>query len=222
MSASAFVGIAASRCASAFTVSAKASSSTHCQISPIACASAALSLSPVIASASARARPTRCGSSHVPPQSGISPIFENAWMKLAERAATTMSQPSAKLAPAPAATPLTAATTGTGIERMRSASGRYSRSMTSPTSTSSPAMPASLRSCPAQKPRPAPVTTTQRTAASFAAASSAARSSACIAAVKLLSAAGRFSVSVRTAPSVEVSTSGSLIEGSPASSWRAS
>ncbi len=44
-------------------------------------------------------------------------------MKLALRAATTMSQPSAKFAPAPAATPLTAATTGTGIERMRSASG---------------------------------------------------------------------------------------------------
>ena len=44
-------------------------------------------------------------------------------MKPALRAATTMSQPSAKLAPAPAATPLTAATTGTGIERMRSASG---------------------------------------------------------------------------------------------------
>ena len=44
-------------------------------------------------------------------------------MKLAERAATTRSQLSARLAPAPAATPLTAATTGTGIERMRSASG---------------------------------------------------------------------------------------------------
>ena len=69
------------------------------------------------------ARPTRRGSSQVPPQSGIRPIFENAWMKLAERAATTMSQSSAKLAPAPAATPLTAAITGTGIERMRSASG---------------------------------------------------------------------------------------------------
>ncbi len=44
-------------------------------------------------------------------------------MKLAERAAITMSQPSARFAPAPAATPLTAAITGTGIERMRKASG---------------------------------------------------------------------------------------------------
>ena len=86
-------------------------------------ASSAGSLSPVIARPSARARPTSRGSSQVPPQSGTRPIFAKAWMKLAERAATTRSQPSAKLAPAPAATPLTAAITGTGIERMRSASG---------------------------------------------------------------------------------------------------
>ena len=46
-----------------------------------------------------------------------------AWMKLAERAATTRSQPSATLAPAPAATPLTAAITGTGIARKRNTSG---------------------------------------------------------------------------------------------------
>ena len=53
----------------------------------------------------------------MPPVSGISPILANAWMKLAERAASTMSQSSARLAPAPAATPLTAAITGTGIAR---------------------------------------------------------------------------------------------------------
>ena len=44
-------------------------------------------------------------------------------MKLADFAAITMSQPSAMLAPAPAATPLTMAITGTGMLRMRSASG---------------------------------------------------------------------------------------------------
>ena len=44
-------------------------------------------------------------------------------MKLAERRAITRSQQSARLAPAPAATPLTAAITGTGIARTRSASG---------------------------------------------------------------------------------------------------
>ena len=44
-------------------------------------------------------------------------------MKLADFAAITRSQPSAMLAPAPAATPLTIASTGTGMLRMRSASG---------------------------------------------------------------------------------------------------
>ena len=44
-------------------------------------------------------------------------------MKLAERAASTMSQFSARLAPAPAATPLTAAITGTGKWWISIASG---------------------------------------------------------------------------------------------------
>jgi hypothetical protein len=123
VSASALLGIAASLPASAIALAINAASSTHCQIRPMRCASSAESLSPVIARPSARARPTSRVSSQVPPQSGIRPIFEKAWLKPALRAATTMSQPSAKLAPAPAATPLTAAITGTGIERMRKASG---------------------------------------------------------------------------------------------------
>ena len=80
-------------------------------------------MSPVIASPIAFARPTRRGNSQVPPQSGIRPILENAWIKLADLAAITMSQPSAKFAPAPAATPLTIAITGTGIDAMRNANG---------------------------------------------------------------------------------------------------
>ena len=44
-------------------------------------------------------------------------------LKLAERAATTMSQASARFAPAPAATPLTAHTTGFGKARSRRTSG---------------------------------------------------------------------------------------------------
>ena len=70
------------------------------------------------------ARPTSRGSSQVPAQSGMRPILLKAWMKLALRVATTMSQHNARLAPAPAATPLTAASTGTGMERTRLASGR--------------------------------------------------------------------------------------------------
>ena len=67
--------------------------------------------------------PRRRGSQKVPPPSGTRPILLNAWMKLADFAAITRSQPRAMLAPAPAATPLTIAITGTGIVRMRRASG---------------------------------------------------------------------------------------------------
>ena len=119
----ALVGMAASLVASAIVVSAKAASSTHCQIRPKACARSAGSLSPVSARPRAVARPTRRGSNQVPPPSGTKPILEKAWMKLAERAAITTSQPSAIFAPAPAATPLTMAITGTGMLRMRSANG---------------------------------------------------------------------------------------------------
>ncbi len=52
----------------------------------------------------------------MPPVSGTRPILLKAWMKLATGAAITRSQFSARLAPAPAATPLTAAITGTGID----------------------------------------------------------------------------------------------------------
>jgi hypothetical protein len=43
--------------------------------------------------------------------------------KLAERAASTISQPSARVAPAPAATPLTAQMTGFGSAARRRTSG---------------------------------------------------------------------------------------------------
>ena len=59
----------------------------------------------------------------MPPESGTSPIFAKAWMKEAERAASTMSQASATFAPAPAATPFTAHTIGLGSARMRRTSG---------------------------------------------------------------------------------------------------
>jgi hypothetical protein len=52
-----------------------------------------------MASAMARAMPTRWGSSQVPPASGISPILLKAWMKLAPGAAMAMSQVMASDAP---------------------------------------------------------------------------------------------------------------------------
>ena len=62
----------------------------------------------------ARAGPTRRGRNQVPPESGTRPSLANACRKVADFAASTMSQASAILQPAPAATPLTAATTGKG------------------------------------------------------------------------------------------------------------
>src|SRR3954451_3255555 len=64
----------------------------------------------------------------------------------------------------------------------------------------------SVRSCPTQKPRPAPVTTTARTS-SPRASLSAALSALCIAPLNAFRTSGRLSVIVRTAPSCCVSTS---------------
>ena len=64
----------------------------------------------------------------------------------------------------------------------------------------------SVRSCPTQNPRPAPVITTARTS-SLRASFSAAASARCRSALKALSTSGRLSVIVRTAPSRLVSAS---------------
>jgi len=67
--------------------------------------------SPSITSARARCGPTS-GSSQVPPESGTRPILAKDWMNRAETPAMTMSQAKARFAPAPAATPFTAAKQG--------------------------------------------------------------------------------------------------------------
>src|SRR5213592_1731912 len=64
----------------------------------------------------------------------------------------------------------------------------------------------SVRSCPTQNPRPAPVSTTARTSAARASWRAAARAW-CICSLKALRRSGRLSVIVRTAPSRLVSTS---------------
>ena len=79
--------------------------------------------SAVSASARARAGPIRRGRIQVPPESGTRPIFAKDSMKVADFAASTMSQARAMLQPAPAATPLTAATTGNGSARNWRTSG---------------------------------------------------------------------------------------------------
>ena len=180
----------------------------------MALASRAPSLSPVIASAMARARPTRCGSSQVAPLSGTRPILLKAWMKLAPGAAMAMSQAMATEAPAPAATPFTAHTVGTRTLIRRRVVGLKAWSITGPGSArnmrSSPGRKSnSDRSAPAQKPRPAPVSTSARIDLSASIWSSAAHRSRCICRVKLLSEAGRFSVRTATGPSCANRTAGS-------------
>jgi hypothetical protein len=71
----------------------------------------------------ARAVPARRGRKNVPPESGTNPSRAKACTNVAERAAMTMSQASARFVPAPAATPLTAHTIGLGSARMRRTSG---------------------------------------------------------------------------------------------------
>ena len=61
----------------------------------------------------------------MPALSGIKPILLNAWIKDALSVATTISQQSAILAPAPAATPFTAATIGFSILRIFLIIGLY-------------------------------------------------------------------------------------------------
>ena len=122
-------------------------------------------------------------------------------------------------APAPAATPLTAATVGTRKACSLRTVGLKACSMTGPGSArltrSGPGSKSnSARSAPAQKPRPAPVITTARIALSASTLSSAAHSALCMARVKLLSDCGRLSVMSATAPRVSYRTGSSVIGGS--------
>ena len=148
-------------------------------------------------------------SDQLPPASGTRPILEKAWMKRAERAASTMSQAKAMLAPAPAATPLTAQTTGFSSARIRRSVGivegleRRRRG------------PARRRPC-ADRGRRGPARprsrARRRSAAPRArrcrrrARSKPARSARCIASLKAFSLSGRFRVSVSTPASSAVST----------------
>ena len=97
-----------------------------------------------------------------PPESGTRPMLMNAGTKVAVSAATRMSQAQASESPAPAAAPFTAAITGFSSARIARTFGWYvsrSRAAMSPAASWN-----SVRSWPTQKPRPAPVSTTARTA----------------------------------------------------------
>src|SRR5665213_4400975 len=74
--------------------------------------------------------------------------------------------------------------------------------------SASPASKPPRKSCPEQKPRPAPVMTTTRTAASAAASWQPAATASSTSSVSPLSTSGRFSVRVSTPASEAVSTTG--------------
>jgi hypothetical protein len=127
----------------------------------------------------------------------------NAGTKLAESAAIRRSQAQASDMPAPAAGPLTEAITGFSSERSARTFGLKvvrSRVAMSPASSRK-----AFKSWPTQNPRPAPVTTTARTAASRASLS-ASRKPVCISASNAFRTSGRLSVIVRTPPSRWVRT----------------
>ena len=189
----------------AMAMDAAMQSSATSQINPHSLARAAGNLSPVMASAMARAKPKRSTKNQLLPASGIKPILLKACMKLAPGAAMAISQVITKEAPAPAATPLTAAIVGMRNCCKRRVVGLKACSITGPGSARSTrsgpsAKSNSDKSAPAQKPRPAPVITKARILASASAWSSAAHKSWCIFRVKLLRACGRFNVTMATAP----------------------
>ena len=120
-----------------------------------------------MANAMARAKPKRSTKNQLLPASGIKPILLKAWMNDAVGAAMAMSQAITKEAPAPAATPLTAATVGIRNCCRRLVVGLKAWSITGPGSARAikfgpSAKSNSDKSAPAQNPRPAPVITMAR------------------------------------------------------------
>ena len=103
------------------------------------------------------------------PPSGSRPMRAKACRNDADLPAMAMSEASAKLMPTPAATPFTAATIGLGSARMERITGLKNLSSAEPEiGDGAPSRSGSARSAPAQKPRPAPVSSTARTEPSAA------------------------------------------------------
>ena len=119
------LGPRANRSANSRAVVDSSAAGTTLATSPIRSASRASTGSPSRSSSIALLKPTRRGRIKLPPESGASPTRTKAWMNFASSDATRKSQASAKLHPAPAATPLTAATTIFSVRRRRVTIGLY-------------------------------------------------------------------------------------------------
>src|SRR5215208_6072807 len=148
--------------------------------------------------------PIRRGISHVPPQPGTRPIRVKATMKRALVDATRRSQAQAMSKPAPTASPLTIAITGFSIPLSprisRCVCLKPRRACSAERCGASPEARDAIppMSAPAQKARPAPVSTTQRTLSSSPSSCTMSPSWAVIPPVSALSRSGRFNVSQAT------------------------
>ena len=142
------------------------------------------------------------------PKSPLKPTFANAVVNFALSAASRRSHASAMPSPAPAQAPLTAATVGLVLACSRPESRWIERCRSTFRSTVQSAVaevsPIAVTSPPAQKPRPAPVTTMHPTAASSAQRSSVAIAASSIGRESAFSRSGRFRV--RTATPSRIST----------------
>src|SRR4029450_7776691 len=126
------------------------------------------------------------------------PTFVNRNANRAERASTRRSAASAMTAPAPAATPFTAATIGSGHSRISRTTAPVMRVNSSSVRWSEPSS-APMISCtspPEQKPRPAPVITSARTSSRWGSSASTSRRSAYASNVSAFSFSGRSNVTV--------------------------
>ncbi|GAB3907537.1 hypothetical protein GCM10027612_80810 [Microbispora bryophytorum subsp. camponoti] len=117
------VGPCASRTVRSRAADASRSAGTTCPTRPSSKARVAFTTSPSSSISRARAGPTSRWRVQDAPESGASPMPVNAMENFAVSAATRKSHANASEAPAPAATPFTAATTGLPIEATASTTG---------------------------------------------------------------------------------------------------
>ena len=145
---------------------------------PIDFASPAPKCRPVSNTSDAQAGPVARGSVWEPPAAGIIPRSVSGMANTVSSAAMRKSHRSAISTPDPMQNPCTAATTGLSKFNICPQTSRCHR--TRRAIASDGAAPNSVRSAPAQKPRPSPVTSRARTSGSSATAASASEKSSLI------------------------------------------
>src|SRR5579875_1464604 len=178
---------------------------------PISAASAPLKMRPLSSSSMARETPISRGSSQVEEASGTIPRRVKTNPYLASAAANLTSHPIGRVSPMPTADPFIAAMTGV---RIRAGSMRTgSAAVCSASAGRLKVSPPRSRSAPAEKYRPAPVTTIARTWSSDSYSANASCSSRVITGENALRRSGRLSQIVATRPETSVSRVWKLVIG---------